>query len=322
MSKHFRNNNCTVNYDKRYIRVTFTPTLYLDEVMEEGEKYVPIFNMQMPEQQKFLLLLKQIYKVLGDDATITWIDITKNIITLSNAKEYIQTLFKCKPKYPYNKAEYTSRTNNVTLTLSPRKRKNVVNCKNSNRQIIFYSKIDEIKTKTNGKARFIDNVRLSNVERAILSENNCENMYDTTKDRLYFSNLNILRCEQRYRYSNNIKRIVYALTDSKNENKLNLQLFINLLENNELYGKLDKFYTNELRQYIFYHDINEDKDIKLNKYEKIVKDCVKEHDIDITNFQNLFEELGLKDKFIYSINKVLYHTIGNYYSELYKKYKI
>ena len=80
MSKHFRKNNYTVNYDKRYFRVTFTPTLYLDEVVEEEGKYVPIFNMQMPEQLKFLSLLKQIYDVLGDNATITWVDITKNIV--------------------------------------------------------------------------------------------------------------------------------------------------------------------------------------------------------------------------------------------------
>ena len=71
MSKHFRKNNYTVNYDKRYFRVTFTPTLYLDEVVEEEGKYVPIFNMQMPEQLKFLSLLKQIYNVLGDNAIIT-----------------------------------------------------------------------------------------------------------------------------------------------------------------------------------------------------------------------------------------------------------
>ena len=322
MSKHFRSNNYTVNYDKRYFRVTFTPTLYLDEVVEEEGKYVPIFNMQMPEQLKFLSLLKQIYDFLGDNATITWVDITKNIIIHSKAEEYIQTLLKCKPKYPYNKAEYTSRRNNITVSLSPRKRKNVVNCKNSNRQITFYSKISEIKTKTKSKARFIENVRLSEEEIELLSKEGYHDKYDVEKGRLYFSELNILRCEQRYRYSNNIKRIVYVLTNSRNENKLNLQLFINLLENNELYSKLDEFYTNELRQYIFYHDIEGKEDIKLNKHEEIVKDCIKEHDIDITNFQYLFEELGLKDKFVYSMKKILYYTISDYYRELYKKYQI
>ena len=322
MSKHFRKNNYTVNYDKRYFRVTFTPTLYLDEVVEKEGKIVPIFNLQMPEQSKFLSLLKQIYNVLGDNAIITWVDITKNITTLSKVEEYIQTLLKCKPKYPYNKAEYTSRRNNVTLTLSPRKRKNVVNCKNSNRQITFYSKISEIKTKTTGKARFIENVRLSEKEIELLSKEGYQDRYDAEKGRLFFDTLNLLRCEQRYRYSNNIKRIVYVLTNSRNENKLNLQLFINLLENNELYSKLDEFYTNELRQYIFYHDIEGEEDIKLNKYEEIVKDYVKEYDIDITNFQYLFEELELKDKFIYSMRKVFYHTISDYYRELYKKYQI
>ena len=92
--------------------------------------------------------------------------------------------------------------------------------------------------------------------------------------------------------------------------------------NDRLYAKLDEFYTEELRKYVFYHNINEDKDIKLNKHEEIVKDYVKEFDIDITDFQCLFEEAGLKDKFTYSMKKVLFHTISEYYRDLYRKYQI
>ena len=320
MFKHFRKENCTVEHDKRYFRVTFTPTLYLDNVMKEEGK--PIFNLQMPELSKFLLLLEQIYEVLGDNATITWIDVTKDILTLLNADKYIKALYKWKPKYPYNKSKYTSRIKNVTLTLSPRKRKNVVDCKNNNRIIKFYSKVREIKTKTKGKARFVDNVWLSDEEIELLSRDDCHVEYDAEIGRLFFDDLNILRCEQSYRFSNNIKRITHVLTGSKDEGKLTLRLLIELLRKDELYKKLDEFYTEELRKYVFYHDINEDKDIKLNKYEEIVKDYVIEFDLDITDYQCLFDESGFNDKFLYSMKKVLYRSISDYYRDLYRKYEI
>lgn len=320
MSKHFRVENYTVNYDKSYFRVTFTPTLYLDNVNEEEGKY--IFNLQMPERAKILLLLQQIHNVLGDNATITWIDIAKDVITPLEAQKYIKALSKWKPKYPYNKSEYISRTRNVTLTLSPHKRKNVTDCKNENREMTFYSKVGEIKAKTKGFARFIEDVWLSEGEIEFFFREDCNIEYDAENGRLFFDNLNLLRCEQRYKYSNNIKRIVHTLTGSKSEDKLTLPLLIKLLENDELYGKLDEFYTNELRKYVFYYDILEDEDIKLNKHEEIVKDYVKEYDLDITDFQCLFEEVGLKDKFVYSMKKILCYTISEYYKDLYRMYKI
>ena len=324
MSKHFRKSNYTVNYDKSYFRVTFTPTLYLDEVREEDEeKYTPIFNMQMPKLLKFLFLLKQIYEVLGDNATITWIDIAKDIITPLDANKYIKELSKWKPKYPYNKSEYTSKTNKyVTLTLSPRKRKNVIDCKNKNRVMTFYSKASEIEAKTKGNTRFINNVTLSEEEKELFSREDCNVEYNAENGRLFFHDLNLLRCEQRYKYSNNIKRITHVLTDSKDVDKLTLRLLIELLRKDELYKKLDEFYTEELRKYVFYHDINEDKDINLNKHEEIVKDCVIEYDLDITDYQCLFEEFGFKDKFLYSMKKVLYRSISDYYRDLYRKYEI
>lgn len=320
MSNHFRKENYTVNYDKSYFRVTFTPTLYLDDVIKNEDK--PIFNLQMPENSMFLTLLQQIRAVLGDNATVTWIDIAKDIITCSEVTKYIQALSKLTPKYPYKKSEYISRGNLVTLTLSPHSKKNVTNCKNDNRKITYYSKTSEIRTKTKGKVRFIDNVILSDEEIELFSREEYKEMFDTENQRLYLDKLNILRCEQRYKYTSNIKRIVHCLTNSKEKDKLTLQLLIKLLEENKLYRELDKFYTEEIRKYVFYIDISKEKDIKLNKHEKIVKDCINKYDIDITDFQYLFEDLGLKNKFAYFMKKLLYCIVGEYYNELYVKYKI
>ena len=45
MSEHFRKDNYTANFDKRYFRLTFTPTLYLDSV--EAMEGLPILNLEM-----------------------------------------------------------------------------------------------------------------------------------------------------------------------------------------------------------------------------------------------------------------------------------
>ena len=56
MSEHFRKDNYTANFDKRYFRLTFTPTLYLDSV--EAMEGLPILNLEMISEQKLLQLLK------------------------------------------------------------------------------------------------------------------------------------------------------------------------------------------------------------------------------------------------------------------------
>jgi len=79
MSEHFRDKNYSVCYDKVYFRLTFTPTLYIDNVVDMEDK--PLLNLEMIREDKLLKLLQQIYKVLGDEAVVTWIDLTKNIPT-------------------------------------------------------------------------------------------------------------------------------------------------------------------------------------------------------------------------------------------------
>lgn len=276
MEKHFRTVNYTVNYSKTYFRVTFTPTLYLNSA--ESNENKPIHNLEMISEEILLELLTEIYKILGDSAVITWIDLTKNILIEEPAYKCIETISKWKVKYPYKKHPITSRGNNTTLTLSPLTRKNLVNCKNLNRRITFYSKITELKSKS--KIRFLDNVQLSQEEIKQLPKEN----YQKEAGRLYLKDLNIVRCEQRYKFTNNIKKITQFLTDSKNDKKLTLPLLINLLKSGELYNKLDKFYSNELKQYIFYDDIHDIKDIKLNKQESRIVEIVNKYNIDIAEF--------------------------------------
>lgn len=314
LKKRFRPENYTVNYSKTYFRVTFTPTLYLDSVEDNENK--PIHNLEMISEENLLELLIQIYEVLGNNAVITWIDLTKNILIEESALMCIEAISKWKVKYPYRKHPITSRVKNTTLTLSPLTRKDMVACKNPNRRITFYPKIRELESKS--KMRFLDDVHLSEEEIRQLPVAN----YQKETGRLFLQDLNIVRCEQRYKFTVNIKKITQLLTGSKNSSELTLSMLINLLTRGELYKKLDEFYSNELRQYIFYEDVHENKEVKLNRQESRIVEIVNKHNIDIAEYQYLFSDIGYKEHFNRSSKKVYYHTRGKYYNELYDKFKL
>ena len=166
MSKHFRKNNYTVNFDKCYFRITFTPTLYLDNVSESEGK--PILNLEMMSEEKLLKLLRDIYTALEEDAAVTWIDFTKNTLPTLPVFEHIKALSKRQFKYPYRVNDCTSQGSNTSLILSPVKRSKDIKSRNTNRQICFYTKVDEVNNKT--KVPFVDNVYLSDDEIAQIKE--------------------------------------------------------------------------------------------------------------------------------------------------------
>ena len=321
MSEHFRDKNYAILFDKSYFRLTFTPTLYLDSV--EAMEGKPILNLDMINEKKFLALLKQIYDVLKDNAVVTWIDLTKNILTNFQTQLYVKAMSRRQFRYPYRINDTTSQCVNTSLTLSPVKRKDEINSRNTNRQMTLYDDVAEATSKT--RIPFVDNVFLSEDEIAQIPEVN----YDRETGRLWLngidscSPLHLLRFEQRYKYTINIKRITHHLIDSKDADELTLPILIELLEKGELYSKLEEFYTNELRKYVFFDDIEKEQDIKLNKNEQMIVDKMLEYDdIDINTFEMLFFEIGYKNQFKYSTKKILYHAIGQYYQELYEKLNI
>ena len=312
LSEHFHENNFTVNFDKSYFRVTFTPTLYQKEIVEDK----PIFNMEMMDSQDLLMLLQKIHNVLGDKAVITWIDIVKNLLTSKKATEYIKAFSKYKVKYPYKSDICTSQVIKSTLTFGTQTRSNKRDCKKGERQISLYDKVGEIVRKTKGKFRFIDDVHLTNEELEQLPEGCYQN------NQLFFKDLNILRVEQRYKYSRQIKRIADYLTNSTVTDKLSLPILIELLENKTLYQKLDEFYTDELRTYIFYDNVNAVKDIPISKHQQMIIDLAKEYGINLLDYQALYSEVGCKEKFDNLMKIVQPKVRDSYYEELYNKLQI
>lgn len=317
MSEHFRKENYTANFDKCYFRLTFTPTLYLDSV--EAMEGLPILNFEMISEQKLSQLLKQVYSVLGNKAVGTWLDLNKGILTEEPVFKYIKVLGKRQFRYPYKKNDSTSKTAVTSLILSSVKRDDSeVDTRNTAQQMIWYDDVEEITSKSD--IRFIDDVHLSDEEIAQIPE--C--LYEREIGRLWLQRgvdkLHLLRQEQRYKYTKYIKKITHHLTGSNDVNELTLPILIELLEKGELYKKLDEFYTNQLCKYVFFDDIEQLKDITLNKHEQMIVDELQTYDdIDINTFAHLFKEIDHTNQYKYSTKKILYHTIGKYYRELYTK---
>lgn len=112
------------------------------------------------------------------------------------------------------------------------------------------------------------------------------------------------------------------MTGSKKSKELILPLLIEYLKRKELYQKLNEFYTKELRDYIFYLEINEDKEVKLNKQEKRIVALIKKYDIDISDYQQLFYDIGYNEHFNRFARKIHSCTTGEYYKTLYIKFGI
>jgi len=312
-NSHFRAEHFSVNYDKCYFRVTLTPTLYMsDKLANEGK---PIYNMEMIAESTLVSVLEKVYDILGDEAVVTWIDITKNILVKDKASNYIESLSRINAKYPYKKHNCTSKTVVKTAIFGTLKRTNGTDCVKDVRQITFYDKVAEILEKTRQKSRFIDNVNLTKNEIAQLPKE----AYQKEHNRLFLRDLNILRIEHRLKYTNNIKRLTWFLCGSKVEDKLKLPLLINLLKKKELYSKLDAYFTSELKNYIFFEKADELKVETLSANENMLVGLIIKHDINLNNWLSVFEDVTSKDVRNNFIKKMQPHLIGKCYIELYKK---
>lgn len=115
-------------------------------------------------------------------------------------------------------AESPNKKDLTSLILSPVKRNDDIESRNTNRQMTDYDPVAKVTGKTN--IRFIDDVWLSEEEIAQIPE--C--LYEREIGRLWLRNgineLNVIRCEQRYKYTTNIKRITHHLTGLKDTNEL------------------------------------------------------------------------------------------------------
>lgn len=295
-----------------YLRITLTPTRF----KPDDNGYYTDTNLEMPSEEWLLSLFQELgfdkNRRIGESANITWIHLTKNIITNKKPLEYIMFLSDFPLKRRFIPSLISSNLQNTSLRLSTPKRNPKEKDILGDRAFIFYDKTQELLNKAN-KEIITVKTPLTNDEIKHISSFGGYKIENNSI--LNISGLNLLRCELQYRYKDKIKPLKNFLNPESKTDNLTIATMLNLLRKNELYSRLDNFYTNELQSVVF-HRLPDEQQKQLTSYKKAFADLVDESDL--VTLQLLYDSLGLSK--IFKNNKaVLQSSKNNMYKELYGK---
>ena len=312
LSNYFPERAYSVSYSRGEIKITLTPTRF-------KPPNIAVFtdtNIEMPDEEWLLNLLLELgfeNRRLSEIARIVLIHLTKNIITINPATQYINFLYDYHLKGRYSSGFIYSDESNHTLRIATIRKNIEKSDTNGQFSIIFYDKIRELADKAN--LRHIDlKEPLTDSEKAELDA--LDIFYNKTFNRLDLYNLNLLRCELQYKYKEKIKPLAIFLNDNSNDT-LTISTVIELLEKNTLYEKLNDFYIKKLKEVIFYKEPDIQVHQKLTSFQKAYIDLIKESDIQ--ELMLIYKACGLSNKFSFNVKKFFANTTNPFYSELYNK---
>lgn len=268
MSSHYPDNAYRLNTSRQRISLEFTPTRYRTK---EGQTDT---NLIMPTEEELYKLFKELgfYNLpenIYNSFVVSKLHLTKNFYTQNAVPRYIKMLKNRKYRAGIKPIQNTSNVTNTSLILSTLKKdysdKNII----GNKVILFYDKVQELKDKAALNEIYLrDPLPLKDVN--ILPKG----AYSNNPPYLSLNNLHILRCELQYATSVKLKKISDFIFDTKNNHDLRLATLLNLLKEQKLYSTLERFYTNELRNNVFF-DEPLNSEVKLSKYEKLLAELIK-----------------------------------------------
>lgn len=295
-----------------YLRITLTPTRF----KPDDNGYYTDTNLEMPSEEWLLNLFQELgfdkNRRISESANITWIHLTKNIITDKKPLEYIMFLADFPLKRRFIPSLISSNSQNTSLRLSTPKRNPKEKDILGDRAFIFYDKTQELLNKARTGAIILKQP-LTNDEIEYISSHG--GSYIKEGNYLNISGLNLLRCELQYRYKDKIEPLQKFLNPESKADTLTIATMLDLLRKNELYSRLDNFYTSELQSVVFYKSPDESQE-QLTSYKKAFADLVDESDL--VTLELLYASLDLGK--IFKNNKaVLQNSKNNLYKELYGK---
>lgn len=314
LERYFINKNAySVMTAYNYIRITLTPTRF----KSDDNGYYTDTNLEMPSEEWLWNLFQELgfnnkNRKICESANITWIHLTKNIITNNAPLDYIMFLADFPLRKKFISSLISSNGKNTSLRLSTPKRNANLKDIIGDRVFIFYDKTQELLNKAN-KGIITLKSSLTNDEIKYINSHGGYKIENNSI--LNISGLNLLRCELQYRYKDKIKPLKNFLNPNSKGDSLTLDIIIDLLQKKELCSKLDKYYTNELKDIVFYKLLDESQE-QLTSYKKAFADLV--DDSDLITLQLVYDSLGLGKIFKKNI-AVLQRGKNNLYKELYRK---
>ncbi len=284
-----------------FIQQTFTPTKLVRFISDYGH------NLQMPKEKQLYNALNSITldkPQLQEKLHVTVIHVTKDIILTKPASEYIDML--ANKQYSYLDTEYTISTGKPSLCLHCRKSiDSEVPC---SFLIKFYDKVAEF----NNQHRHYEcqlYETLSKREKELLG-----NAYNSSKNYVDLSKLNILRIEIEFHGKEKLFPITKAL--SADCSLLTLPLMLESLKTETFYKTLEQVFNNTLIKYVFTADKTIETAVaELSKVRGLACKLLSESS-QAKYYKPIAEEMGLLNQFS-EINTVIKKIIPN--SELYNE---
>lgn len=268
MSSNYSDNAFMLDTSRHRLSFEFTPTRYRTK---EGQTDT---NLIMPTELELFMLFKELgfYNLpenIYNSFIVSKFHLTKNFYTQNTVPRYIKMLKNRKYRAGLKPIQNTSNVTNTSLILSTLKKnyadKNIV----GNKLILFYDKVQELKDKA-----YLNDINLPvplPMEDVNILPKRC---YNNNPRYLTLNNLHIIRCELQYATSVKLKKISDFIFNTNNSNDLRLSTLLNLLKEQKLYSTLERFYTNELRNNVFF-DEPITTEIKLSKHEKLLAELIK-----------------------------------------------
>lgn len=268
MFSHYPDNAFMLDTSRHRLSLEFTPTRY--RIKEDQTDT----NLIMPTEQELFKLFKELsFYDLPDNIynsfIVSKIDIAKNFYTEKSVPRYIEMLKNRKYRAGLKPIQNTSNITNTSLILSTLKKnyadKNII----GNNLTLFYDKVQELKDKAYLNDIYLP-VHLPPEDVCMLPKR----AYSNNLSCLGLNNLHIIRCELQYATSVKLKKISDFIFNTKDSHDLRLATLLNLLKEQKLYSTLERFYTNELRNNVFF-DEPITTDVKLSKHEKLLAELIK-----------------------------------------------
>ena len=316
LSKYFFKGAFNVTLSRNQVKITLTPTRFKPI---SDYTYTDV-NLEMPSETWLYDLLMKLgcfkseNRRIVEACKVVKLHLTKNLITEHPVITYIDSLSN--RTYKRMKANIIeSNETNRTLSIATPKRDRKVKNTNGDRQFILYDKSQQLKDKA-GFEYVILKAPLSEEEKRLIPLK----YYSEQTGYLRISKLNIARLELQYANSSKLKKLSQFIT-CKEDTGLQLCTLLDLLEEANLYFKLEQFYTEELREYIFFN-VPQNEPQPATRWNGLFAELI--NNADIKSLIALYSEctterLNNKGNFMTAVKEAQKTTSDDLYAELYNK---
>jgi len=316
LARYFSDGAFTITHSRNEIKITLTPTRFIPA---SDVSYDDV-NLEMPTEDWLFNLLNELgcfkneNRRLIEAFRIVELHLTKNVIMKQPIFDYIDCLNN--RTYKRMKANIIqSNETNRTLRIATPKRNQKERSTMGDRQFILYDKSQQLKDKANIRHVVLKRSLTNEELRQIPAKN-----YLRRLNRLTIEDLNIARFELQYKNSSKLCKLANFIT-KQYEKILSFNSLINLLQQRQLYEILNSFYLQELKEYVFFTEL-QNNHLDLTSWDGLFAELIKETDIKglIALYNECSnEEIHNGKNFIVLVKKVQQQNADDLYKELYEK---